>query len=59
MEHIKKLNADASNEDIIKKLNEIIEKVNSKQDTYITPMPSAYDLNAIGKILKKPLNHGK
>jgi hypothetical protein len=53
MSHIKKLNSDASNEDIIKKINEIIEKVNLKQDAYITPMPSAYDLNAMSKILKK------
>jgi hypothetical protein len=57
MGNIKKLDVNASNEDIIKKLNEIIEKINSKQDTYITPTPSAYDLNAIGKILKKH-NHG-
>jgi hypothetical protein len=40
-------------EDLIKKMNEIIDAINAMQPTYITPPGSIYDLNAMGKILKR------
>lgn len=54
---ITKLKNDASLEDIIKKLNEVIESMNAVEtQVYIGDKPSAYDLNAIGKHFKKRKN---
>jgi len=49
---MKKLPLTATNSEIIDKINEIISKMNSKVE-YIGKQPSAYDLNQIGKHLKK------
>lgn len=60
MRKIEKLKSrPVTDEELFKKINEMIEVINTlsvikkTDDVYVGPQPGPYDLNALGKILKR------